>query len=98
MSKPSKLLRFALQHWFKTLCFLFLFYMVFLSEHSAWRIMKLHAQEEELRSEIRQYEDSVANYQSRIDQVSVDNEALERHARERLHMHRENEDLYLFDK
>lgn len=98
MSKTSRILRFALKHWFKTLCLLFIFYMFFFSEHSVWRIMRLHAQEDELRREIRQYEDSVVNYQRRIDQVSVDNEALERHARERLHMRRENEDLYLFDK
>ena len=98
MSKPAKILRFALRHWFKTLCALFLFYMAFVSEHSMWRIMRLHAQEDELRREIRQYEDSIANFQRRIDQVSVDNEALERHARERLKMHRENEDLYLFEE
>lgn len=98
MYKTSRVLRFALKHWFKTLCLLFIFYMFFFSEHSVWRIMRLHAQEDELRREIRQYEDSVVNYQRRIDQVSVDNEALERHARERLHMRRENEDLYLFDK
>lgn len=98
MSKTSRVLRFALKHWFKTLCLLFIFYMFFFSEHSVWRIMRLHAQEDELRREIRQYEDSVVNYQRRIDQVSVDNEALECHAREQLHMRRENEDLYLFDK
>lgn len=98
MSKFTKVLRFSLRHWFKTLCVLFLFYMFFVSEHSVWRIMKLHAQEDELRREIRQYEDSITNFQRRIDEVSVDNEALERHARERLHMHKENEDLYLFDE
>lgn len=98
MSQTKSILRFALKHWFKTLCALFLFYMVFISEHSVWRIMRLHAQEDELRREIRQYEDSVVNYQRRIDQVSVDNEALERHARERLYMHKENEDLYLIEE
>lgn len=95
--KSSKFLRFALQHWFKTLCLLFILYMVFVSEHSVIRIMRLHAQEDELRKEIRQFEDSIVNFQRRIDQVSVDNEALERHARERLHMHRENEDIYIFE-
>ncbi len=98
MSKASKILRFAMRHWFKTLCMLFLFYMLFMSEHSVWRIIRLHAQEEGLRREIRQYQDTIEAFQRRIDQVSVDNEALEKHARERLHMHRENEDLYLFEK
>ena len=98
MSKPSKILRFALQHWFKTLCCLFLFYMLFVSEHSVWRIMRLHTQEAQLQREIEQYRDSVESFQRRIDEVEVDSRALERHARERLHMHRENEDLYLFEE
>lgn len=98
MSKASRIFRFALQHWFKTLCCLFLFYMVFLSEHSVLRIMRLHTQEAQLQREIEQYQDSVKSFDGRIKQVEVDSKALERHARERLHMHRENEDLYLFEE
>ena len=97
MQKIKLYIRFAMRHWFFTLCAGFLLYMFFGGEFSVMNILSLRRQEAELRREIRQYQDSIDNFQLRIDQVSVDSEHLEKHARERLHMHRRNEDLYLFD-
>lgn len=85
------------RHWFLTICLVFVAYMLVGSDYSRYQIYKLQQQEDELRAEIRVYEDSIFSFQARIDQVNVDAEQLERHARERLHMHRENEDLYIFD-
>lgn len=97
MQKIKVYLRFAMRHWFTSLCLAFLLYMCFGGEFSVVNILKLKRQEADLRREISQYEDSINNFQRRIDQVNVDSEHLEKHARERLHMHRRNEDLYLFD-
>lgn len=97
MHKVKLYLRFAMRHWFFTLCTGFLVYMFFGGEFSVMNILSLRHQEAELRKEIREYEDSISHFQRRIDQVSVDTEHLEKHAREQLHMHRRNEDLYIFD-
>ncbi len=97
MQKIKIYIRFAMRHWFFSLCVGFLLYMFFGGEFSVVNILSLRHQEAALRREIREYEDSISNFQRRIDQVSVDTEHLEKHARERLHMHRRNEDLYLFD-
>lgn len=97
MQKLKVYFRFAMRHWFFTLCTCFLFYMFFGGEFSVINILSLKRQEAELRREIKEYGDSIENFQLRIDQVSVDTEHLEKHARERLHMHRKNEDLYLFE-
>lgn len=97
MQKLKVYIRFAMRHWFFTLCTGFLLYMFFGGEYCVMNILSLRNQEAALRKEIREYQDSIDHFQLRIDQVSVDNEHLEKHARERLHMHRRNEDLYLFD-
>jgi len=72
--------------------------MCFGGEYSVKNIVSLRTQEAELRKEIEEYKDSINNFERRIDEVSVDSEQLERHARERMHMHRENEDLYIIEE
>lgn len=97
MKKLAVWARLMRRHWFLVVCAFFAVYMCVGSDHSLYQIHKLTAQEDALRREIQVYEDSIASFERRINQVDVDVEQLERHARERLHMHRENEDLYLFD-
>lgn len=87
-------------HWlwrnkFYSVCAAFVLYMFFFSGHSIYRILELQQQEENLRREIEVYRDSTASYERRIDEVSVDEEELERYAREVLRMHKENEELFL---
>ncbi len=97
MNKIKKTGRFILRHWFGILCFAFVLYMFFGGEYSVKNILSLRAQENELRKEIEEYKDSINNFERRIDEVSVDSEQLERHARERMFMHRENEDIYIIE-
>ncbi len=80
---------------FYTLCGAFFLYMCFIGEHSLYNIASLQKQEDALKSEIAVYKDSIETFQRRIDEVSVNEEELERYARENLRMHKENEDLYL---
>ncbi len=97
MNKIKTTSRFILRHWFGILCFTFVLYMCFGGEYSLKNIVALHSQEAALRKEIEEYKDSISNFERRIDEVSVDSEQLERHARERMRMHRENEDLYIIE-
>lgn len=97
-SKIGTVLRFAQRHWFKVLCGGFVFYLLFCGDYSLVNIVSLEAQEAELRKEIKACRDSVANYEHRLEVVNADNEQLERFARERMHMHGINEDLYLIDE
>ena len=97
MNKIKTTSRFILRHWFGILCFTFVLYMCFGGEYSLKNIVALHSQEAALRKEIEEYKDSISNFERRIDEVSVDSEQLERHARERMGMHRENEDLYIIE-
>jgi cell division protein FtsB len=88
---------FILRHWFGILCLAFILFMCFGGEYSVKNIISMRAQETALRKEIEEYKDSINNFERRIDEVSVDSKQLERHARERMHMHRENEDLYIIE-
>lgn len=92
------LYRWAWNNKFNAVCLAFVAYMVFFSEHSLLNIMALQKQEETLKSEIEVYKDSIESFQKRIDEVSVDEEELERYARENLRMRKENEDLYIMQK
>lgn len=97
MNKIKTTGRFILRHWFGILCFTFVLYMCFGGEYSLMNIAVLHRQESALRKEIEEYKDSINNFERRIDEVSVNSEQLERYARERMRMHRENEDLYIIE-
>ena len=90
-------MRFCWRHLFALACLAFVVYMLFISDYSVTNIMSLEAQQAELSHEISVYKDSIANFEQRIEEISVDNAELERHARERMYMHRENEDLYILD-
>lgn len=97
-SKIEAVLRLAQRHWFKVLCGGFVFYLLFCGDYSLVSIVSLEAQESALRKEIEEYRDSVANFENRLKVVNADNEQLERYAREHMHMHGDNEDLYLIDE
>ena len=97
MVKLMRVGRFCRNHVFWVTCGVFALYMCFCGDYSLVNIMSLESQEDELRDEIEEYREMTEDFQQRIDEVSVDNEKLERYAREKMHMHRQNEDLYLLD-
>lgn len=90
--------RFCRRHVFMVACLAFGVYLLFGSDYSLMNILKLQAQEAQLRDEIEEYQEMTEDFQRRIDEVNVDNEKLERYAREKMHMKAENEDLYLIDE
>lgn len=96
-SKVKRLALYVIRNWFGVLCVGFIVYMCFVDDYCVLNIMRLRAQESELEHDIERYKDSIAAYQRRIDELSVESQELERVAREQMHMHKKNEDLYLFD-
>lgn len=97
-SKIGAMLRFVQSHGFKVFCGGFIFYLFFCGDYSIVSLVSLRNQESALRHEIKEYKDSIANFEHRIEELDVNNEELERYARERMQMHRENEDVYLLDE
>lgn len=71
--------------------------MFFCGDYSVMNIMSLRAQESALRDEIEEYQDSIKHFEQRLNELDVDNQQLERYARERMFMHGKGEDIYILD-
>lgn len=101
MINQSKLASLARLVWRNKMNIVFIIFtvnMLFFDEHSLVNIARLKSQEVGLEREIAVYKDSLEHFNQRIGEVSVDEEALEHFARERLHMRGENEDLFLLEE
>ena len=88
-------LLFLKKHLFSILVVLFVLYMGFFDDHSYLQLQRLRHQQTKMEREIEAYRDSIAEYEKHILEVSGDGEELERFAREKLMMKRENEDVYI---
>lgn len=91
-------LRWIWRQKFYSFCILMVANMCVFGEYSLLQISRLRRQEAALKSEIAVYKDSIEAFNHRIEEVSANEEELERFAREQLRMHRDNEDLYLIGK
>lgn len=89
---------FVFRHWFGIACGLFVGYMCFFGQYSVVNILSLRSQERGLRHDKRVYQDSLDHFTKRLAELQTDNVQLEKIARERMLMHKENEDLYLVDE
>ena len=74
---------------------IFALFVVFVSDHSLIRYWRYQSEERALRREIEAFRDSIDHYEQAIKEVSVGGSELERYAREKLMMKRENEDVYI---
>ena len=61
------------------------------------RISKYRSQINELKSQIKNNEDSAAMYDAKVNELNTDNETLERLVREKYGMKRTNEEVYITD-
>lgn len=75
----------------------FVVVLLFFGENSFMRSSKYSKQINELKSQIKNYEDSAAAYNSKINELNTDNETLERLVREKYGMKRTNEEVYITD-
>lgn len=83
---------------FPLLIFLvFVVLLIFVGDNSFVRSSKYRSQINELKSQIKNYEDSASAYEARINELNTDNESLERLVREKYGMKRTNEEVYITD-
>lgn len=75
----------------------FVVFLVFVGENSFRRTLNYRSQINELKSQIKNLEDSAAMYDAKVNELNTDNESLERLVREKYGMKRVNEEVYITD-
>ena len=75
----------------------FVVVLLFFGDNNYMRISKYRSQINELKSQIKNNEDSEAMYEAKINELNTDNESLERLVREKYGMKRVNEEVFITD-
>ena len=75
----------------------FVVLLLFFGENNYTRTNKYRSQINELKSQIKDYEDSAAVYDAKVNELNTDNESLERLVREKYGMKRVNEEVFITD-
>jgi len=75
----------------------FLITLAFFGDNNYVLTSKYRSQINELKSQIKNNEDSTAMYNAKINELKTDNESLERLVREKYGMKRTNEEVYITD-
>ena len=75
----------------------FVVVLVFFGDNSFVRSSKYRKQINELKSQIKNYEDSASAYEAKVNELNTDNESLERLVREKYGMKRINEEVFITD-
>lgn len=76
---------------------IFIVTLVCFGENNFIRTSKYKSQINELKSQIKTYEDSASMYEAKTNELNTDNESLERLVREKYGMKRTNEEVYITD-
>ena len=76
---------------------IFIISLIFFGENNFIRTSKYKSQINELKSQIKNYEDSASMYEAKANELNTDNESLERLVREKYGMKRTNEEVYITD-
>ena len=71
--------------------------LAFYGENSFKRSTEYRAQINELKSQIKNLEDSAKIYDAKVNELNTDNESLEHLVREKYGMKRINEEVYITD-
>ena len=75
----------------------FVVVLLFFGENNYMRINKYRSQINELKSQIKNNEDSAAMYDAKVNELNTDNESLEHLVREKYGMKRINEEVFITD-
>ncbi len=76
----------------------YLAFILFFNENSIARSFELKQMIDSLEYEISLYRDTTNHYINLNEQLNTNPEAMERVVREKYHMNRENEDVYVFEE
>lgn len=77
---------------------LFIVIVGFLDENSFWQRYQIHAENERLREEIKNYQDKYARDTKELEELDKSPEAVEKVARLRLYMKADKEDVYIIEE
>ena len=75
----------------------FVVVLLFFGENNYMRINKYRSQINDLKSQIKNNEDSAAMYEAKVNELNTDKESLERLVREKYGMKRVNEEVFITD-
>ena len=75
----------------------FVVLLIFFGDNSFLRSTEYRSQINELKSQIKNLEDSANVYEAKVNELNTDNETLERLVREKYGMKRTNEEVYITD-
>ena len=75
----------------------FVITLAFFGDNNYLLTSKYRKQINELKSQIKNNEDSAAVYDAKVNELNTDNETLERQVREKYGMKRTNEEVYITD-
>ena len=75
----------------------FVIMLLFFGDNNYMRINKYRSQINELKSQIKENQDSAAMYDAKVNELNTDNESLEKLVREKYGMKRVNEEVYITD-
>ncbi|MBQ2484529.1 MAG: septum formation initiator family protein [Muribaculaceae bacterium] len=76
----------------------FIVSLLFFGDNNYLKINELKSRINELKAEIKLNEDSAAIYEAKVRELNTDRETLERIAREKYGMKRQNEDVYVVEE
>ncbi len=76
----------------------YLLFVLFFNENSIARSIELNEVIDSMKKEIKFYKDTTNYYIKLNEQLSNNPEAMERVVREKYHMNRTNEDVYIFEE
>lgn len=88
---------FLKRHWFAVAVGCFVLYFSFFDDHSLLKFFIYNHQAARLEKEIATYKEFTERCETLIQELDEGGESLEKYARERLLMKRENEDVYLIE-
>ena len=83
--------------WPLVIAIAYLAFVLFFNEYSIAKYVVLEQQIDSLKTEIKYYQDTTQRYMLLNDQLNKSTEEMERVVRERHHMNRVNEDVYIFE-
>lgn len=75
----------------------FVLLLIFVGDNSFVRSTEYRTQINELKSQIKNLEDSASMYEAKVNELNTDNESLEHLVREKYGMKRINEEVYITD-
>ncbi len=99
MEKVKAFLRFIKPYINKYTIVIALFFMLlFFSKYSIIERIRLYKSVAELEREKKQYEENIIEAQEQLYQLNTTNENLERMAREKYRMHKQNEEVFIIEE